>query len=273
MDEGAALMPEGEMKYTYRASAYVVEEESDRRIDTPRVLCEWSYPGDRLENYLDAEVADRGVVGGVIHADVSKDGGLQILVDYWSPAALDDATVESLEQFTKAQLLDGIGEGGFEAVAEGRRVLIVPDLSRPVEVDRSEDGKAVKQPSPIAIAARDGNLSALSDALDNKAADVDSTHQGYTGLHFAILYGHADAAILLIEHGADVQRIDPTGNSPLDLCALSNSLSDEDSARVARALLSKGADPSRVGSTGRTPRGLAELRDKKATAEAIPSPN
>lgn len=258
------------MKVTCRVSAFVVEEGSARRGAVPRVLREWSYREDRLEGYLDAVIADQGVVGGVIHTYVTEFGALQILVDYWSPALLDETTVELLREFTTAQLEDGIGEGGFEIVVEGRRFLLVPELDRPVEVEQSDDGTEIQLPSRIAMAARDGNLTALRDSLTSEIEDVDSTHQGYTGLHLAILYGKVDAGLLLIAHGADVNRVDPSGNSPLDLCALSNSLSDQESARLARALLSNGADPSRVGPTGNPPRSLAEMRGKQSTAEAIP---
>jgi ankyrin repeat protein len=103
-----------------------------------------------------------------------------------------------------------------------------------VEVEQTGDGTVIQSPSRIAIAVRNGNQSALRDVLSPGLANVDSTHQGYTGLHLAILYGNVDAAILLIAHEADVNRTDTSGNSPLDLCALSNSLSDEDSSRLSR---------------------------------------
>lgn len=183
---------------------------------------------------MDAAIADQGVVGGVIRAYVTEERVSQILDYYWSPAPLDEATVEALSEFTAAQLEDGIGEGGFEVVAEGHRFLLVPDLQRPVEVEQTGDGTVIQSPSRIAIAVRNGNQSALRDVLSPGLANVDSTHQGYTGLHLAILYGNVDAAILLIAHEADVNRTDTSGNSPLDLCALSNSLSDEDSSRLSR---------------------------------------
>jgi hypothetical protein len=258
------------MKITCRANAFVVEEGSDGCVAAPRGLGEWSYQEDRLEGYLDAAIADQGVVGGIIRASVTEEGASQILVEYWSPAPLDQTTVDSLRRFTTAQLEDGIGEGGFQVIVEGQRLLLVPDLQGPVEVEQTDDGIRIQPPCRIAMAARDGNESALRDALSTQVEDVDATHQGYTGLHFALLYGHVDAALLLIAHGADVKRTDRSGNSPLDLCALSNSLSDDDSAALARALQSNGADPSRIGPTGITPRGLAEMRGKRLMAGATP---
>jgi hypothetical protein len=257
------------MKVTCRASAFVVDEGSDRRVVAPRALGEWSFREDRLEGYLDAAIADQGVVGGIIRASLTEGGALQILVDYWSPTALGETTLECLRDFTAAQLEDGIGEGGFEAVANSQRFRLVADLQRPVEVEQCDDGTEIQLPSRIAIDARDGNLSDLREALTAKVEDIESTYQGYTGLHLAILYGNVDAGLLLIAHGADVNRLDPSGNSPLDLCALSNALSDEVSARLARALLSKGADPRRLGPTGHSPRGLAEMRGKTSMAEAV----
>lgn len=254
------------MKITCRAHAFVIEEGSDRQVIAPKTLGEWSYQGDRLENYLDAAIADQGLVGGVVRASLMEEGTVQILVDYWSPTSLDETTIELLKEFTASQLEDGIGESGFEVVDEGRRLLLVPDLTQPVEVELSDDGKEVQPPSRIAMSARDGDLAALRDALSSGREDVDSLHQGYTGLHLAILYGNADAGLLLIARGSDANRTDPSGNSPLDLCALSNSLSDQDSARLARALLSSGADPKHVGPTGNTPRELAKMRSKSLMA-------
>ena len=257
------------MKFLYRVSAFVVEEGSDRRVDAPRDLGEWSYGEDRLEPYLDAEVADQGVVGGLIRAALTEEGVPQILVEYWSAVTLDETTLKALGEFTAVQMEDGVGEGGFEVLSEGQRYRLVPDLGSAVEVEQIDDGREIRPPSLIAMSARDGNESALQGALSLGAESVDSTHQGYTGLHLAILYGHFDVAMLLIAHGADVNRSDISGNSPLYLCAAARLLSDEASARLSRALLSHGADPTQCGPTGQTPKSLAEIREKSLMVKVI----
>jgi len=258
------------MKISCKAFAYVVDESSGRPVAAPRSLDGWSYEDDRLENYLDPAIADQGVIGGVIRAVVTREGNVCIVLDYWSPVALDEKTIDALREDTTGQLEDGIGENGFEFVAQGRQWRLVPDLDRPLEVEQFDDGKYVPPPPRIAMAAREGDLAVLRDALASTDQDVNALHQGHTGLHLAIIYGHVDAALLLIAHGADANKADASVDAaPLDLCALSNSLSDEDGARIADALLSNGADPTRVGLTGESPRSLAEIRGKVRLAELL----
>lgn len=258
------------MKITCSTEAYVYDDELDREVAAPQSLGEWSYGEDRLEHYLDEEIADQGVVGGLIRASVDEDGTVQILIDYWSPAALDDDTLELLSEFTSSQLGDGIGEGGFDVSVGGKQLCLIPYGE--VEIELSDDGVEVPPPSRVAMSARDGDLAALRTALSSGGENVvDSLHQGYTGLHLAILYGHVDAALLLIARGADVNKTDPMGDPPLILCAAANSLPDQDSARIARALLSSGAAPGYANRSGSTARELAEIRGKSAMVEVLAS--
>ncbi len=257
------------MKMSFRSNAYVIDEETDDHVAAPRSLDGWSYEDDRLENYLDFEIADLGVVGGVIRAVVTQVGNAYIVIDYWSPDFLGDKAFEMLREDTIGQLSDGMGENGFEFVSHGRCLLLMPDLSRPLEVEQFDDGKIIPQPSRIAIAAREGDLAGLRDAIASNNADVDSPLVGCTGLHLAILYGRVDAALLLVAHGADVNKPVHFDSTPLALCASSNGLSDEDSVRIALALLSKGADPTLMDSTGNTPRSIAESRNKWKLVELL----
>jgi len=250
------------MRISFRSGAYVIDNETDEPVAAPRALDGWFFADDRLEDYLEFPLADLGVVGGEIRAMVARDGQPHIVVDYWSPAPLDGKSIEMLEESTIGQLSDGMGENGFEFVSDGRHLLLMPDLSLPLEVQQFDDGKRIPPPSRVAIAAREGDLAGIRDALAFNNADVDSPLVGCTGLHLALLYGHADAALLLIAHGADVNKPDDVGGTPLDLCALSNHLSDEDSVHIAQALLSRGADPTHVSETGDTPRSFAESRSK-----------
>jgi hypothetical protein len=123
------------MKLTYRLSASVTEEESDGAVSPPRSLDGWVYEGHRLESYLDYEIADRGVIGGVIRFAVAE-GVARILVDYWSPAPLNDSTLDLLREFTAGQMSDGVGEGGFEFAAQGRRSRVNADLDQPIAVEQ-----------------------------------------------------------------------------------------------------------------------------------------
>ena len=258
------------MKYTCRPSASVIDEESDSAVSPPRSLEGWVYEALRLGDYLDDEIADRGVIGGVIRFAVAEDAA-QILVDYWSPAPLDDSILDALREYTAGQMSDGAGEGGFEYAEHDRRVRVNADLDRPIAVEQVDDGQKVPPPSRIAIAARKGDLPSLQEALAAGGEDVDAPYLGYTGLHLAILGGHVDAALTLLTHGADPNRPDPSDGAPLFLCAAANPLSDDGAARVAQALLMRGADPTRMGDAGLSARALAESRGKTLMAGVLPT--
>jgi hypothetical protein len=257
------------MKVTYRMNACVFEESSGKQVDPPPNLNGWSYQGDPLSIYFDSSIADQGVVGGVINASITRNGVILLIIDYWVPKILDNPMIESLKDFTISQLEDGVGEGGFEVTTPSGRLLLMPDLDLPIEVEQVDDGKEVKPPSRVAIAARDGDLLALQNSLVSSETFVDDLHQGYTGLHMAILYGKLNCALLLISHGANVNKADQSGKSPLELCALSNSLSDDDSALLTQSLLSNGADPSHFDPTGKTAKSLAELRRKQKMVKVL----
>ena len=75
------------------------------------------------------------------------------------------------------------------------------------------------------------------------------SHDGWTALHLAAHFGHADAARLLLRHGADVhaRSTNPLDNEPLHAALPGRSLD------VARALLDAGADPNAVEHGGFVP--------------------
>ena len=209
-------------------------------------------------------------MGGFFRAEVSWFGKARILVEYWSPGQPDEATLEALRKDTAGQLSDGAGENGFDFVARGRAMLLMPDLDgSPLSVEVVDDGKVIPPASRIAMSARDGDLTTLRKALALGTEDIDAQLMGCSGLRLAVRSGHVEAALLLIEHGANVHSLDFMGNSLLLGCAASRSLNDEDSARLTRALLSKGADPSYVGDADCTAMELAENRDKHLMMEVL----
>jgi ankyrin repeat protein len=134
-----------------------------------------------------------------------------------------------------------------------------------LDVEQIDDRRTIHLPDGIARAARDGNLIALRAKLD-AGGDPDIRSQGYTPLHLAVIYGNADAALELIDRGADVHALDPSGHDALLLAATSNGISDSDAARVARTLLQRGVDVHRprgdplLGEY--TPLFMADLRKK-----------
>lgn len=225
--------------------------------------------GCNIADYLDRELADIGIIGGSTRCRFSHAEGLRLCTDYWAPRSLEEDELRQLVQYTIAQWEDGIGESGFLMSLRTKAVDVFPSCQEEdVIVDQHEDGTDVPSPSHVAIGARDGDLDALTTALE-AGESVEGTIQGYGALHLAILYGNVDAALTLIQHGADVNRLDCLGDSPLHLCATSNALEDEECATIAQALIKAGADRGKPSATGESVAALAKIRGKENLREAV----
>ncbi len=253
------------MRITVRMPAFVVDPETDEQIEDPELLAllhGWTYNEDSLYYYIDdPELVDLGVVGGVISADWQAGAGLHVVVDFWAPSKLNGAQCNWLAQFVVGQLEDGIGEGGFDVDMGTCRVLLMADTDQQCTLHQYDDGVQVPLPPRIPRAARNGDLEEVKRAIQD-GDPLDSTLQGYSGLHWAIKYGSVDISSILIKAGADVNAQDPMGNTPLHLCAIARALADADRVRIAQALLEHGADRSRKCSSGLTAEELAENRGK-----------
>jgi hypothetical protein len=259
------------MRVSVSLLASVYDKNTEEALVNPAILSAidgWRYEEDLLYNYLDMELVDLGVVGGEIKAVWRPSIGLEVVVDYWAPATVPNAQVDALRDYTAGQLSDGIGEGGFEITVGGRDLLLLPHTDRPPNVQIIQDGVQVPLPSRIARAARDGDLRALSSAI-TAGESVDSLLQGYSGLHLAIIYGRPAAVLTLVQNGAYPNLLDKDGETALHLCALSNALSDSDSAMVAMTLLRYGADKALATPSGHTAISLAANRGKMETVRVL----
>lgn len=262
------------MKITICSRAVAMEPMSDRVVRDMEVLESldgYRYGGSsgNIADYIDMELADIGIIGGTSRCSFSHADGLRLCTDYWAPRALGPGELEQLEQYTIGQWEDGVGEDGFHMDLKTTSVDVFALCDEEdVSVEQLDDGTAVRPPSQVAICARDGDVDGLINAIQT-GETVEGTLLGYSALHLAILYGSVDSALILIQHGADVNRPDSQGDSPLHLCATSNALSDEESTTIALALISAGADRNKLSSTGEATSELAELRGKEKLIEAL----
>ena len=86
---------------------------------------------------------------------------------------------------------------------------------------------------------------------------VDATDaQGWTPLHFAVLFGREDAARLLLDEGAPVNAHERGSHTPLGLAAA------HAEEGLAVLLLARGADPNQPDAEGLTPLHLASRSDR-----------
>lgn len=253
------------MRISFHVPGRVYEKDSERSVQDMSALLSldsWRYESGNMYDYIDMRLVDEGVTGGIIRAAWIADRGLEIVIDYWAPDTLSHSHVDQLRDETAGQLSDGLGAGGFEATIGDRKLVLMPDTDKASRMEVVRDGKPVPMPSKIAQAARDGDMPLLEKSLASGEA-IDSRIQGYSGLHLAIIYGHVDAALLLISRGADPNLMVGDGDeTPLHTCALSNTMSDNESATVAKELLKHGADKSIVTASGKTAASFAENRHK-----------
>ena len=258
------------MKISFTCDAHVYDESTDELVTNSvvlRNLSAWSVTDEDLYLYLDKSLVDIGIVGGTMRLKFFDEFGLQFCTEYWSPRSLSTSELDELRNYSLGQWSDGIGECGFELQAQELTLRAFPGNTVKA-VTQEDDGRIIPEPSIIAISARDGEIEKLKEAIDS-GFDINSKLQGYTGLQLALLYGKAEAAMLLIENGANTNELAPDGISPMQACALSNALADEDCAILAKELLLYGADIHYKSSTGDTARSYAENRNKQLMLNAM----
>jgi hypothetical protein len=203
---------------------------------------------DECGDHLSAALADSGIEGGKVCLRYDRKFGFRVVTEYTAPKKLSASILKQVIAETRGQWSDGIGEACFDELIDqlGVEIDLCPDKADVTAVQIADpDSKPKKGPSKLALAqaARDGNHEAARAALD-AGAEPDARLQKYTPLHLAILYAHPDIALLLIEYGANVKALDPTGLDALVLCGLARELKGGAAAKVARALLDRGVRPN-----------------------------
>jgi len=189
-----------------------------------------------ISDYFSESLVDMGIIGGESRLEFEEQGGyLCVISEFWAPRALTTEELQRLTEDTAGQWSDGIGEGGLSTTT-------CPDIivdpyptlgDHQLLVEQIEDGRSIPRPAALPKAARNGDLQAITIALQS-GEDINFRQQKYTPLHLAILYCQPAAAQLLIEHGADVDALGPLSQTPLMFCAVTRDLTDEKAASIAR---------------------------------------
>lgn len=249
------------MRITFLFDALILRPDSDEPLLIEDLPSDLQLAEESLADYLPFTLADAGAIGGraFLHA---QRGVRQIHVVYWVPEDFSASQLEQLGQDTIIQMEDGLGEGGFEFDLYGDSYLALTCERKTAVLEICDDGAAVLPASRIAIAAREGNVSALSEGLRVQPSDIDRKLHGYTALQLAITYGHFEAARLLIASGAAVNETCPLGSTTLKHCAGSNRLDDSQSYEIAKLLLAAGAVEPAAENDENSALALARLRKK-----------
>ncbi|XP_041360691.1 oxysterol-binding protein-related protein 1-like [Gigantopelta aegis] len=100
------------------------------------------------------------------------------------------------------------------------------------------------------------------DDVDVNCKGSQKRNRGWTPLQLAAYFGHEDTVNLLLEHGAQVNLFNGTGDTALHKAALTNRES------VVTVLLQRGADVSIVNREGHTPKQVAGSPDVRRLIEA-----
>lgn len=255
------------MRVTFSFTAELTDAKTGAHIRPPDIshfiVCD-----DRLEYYLPTEAVDAGAVGGEVWISVSN-GDARLSVTYWIPNDPSDEILGLLKEDTVAQLEDGIGEGGFEFKLCERPLVAKPQTECFLTCELVDDGRSGRAPVQVAVAARDRDVARLSIALESASSRIDELHQGYSALHYAILNGDLEIVRILLREGADPNLKDHTGTTPLELCALTNAVADNESCAIAGRLLQAGADRDHVTESGESAKSFAEARGKTLLAALL----
>ena len=164
----------------------------------------------------------------------------------------------------------GVEPGLHEAAAIGDRARVLAALDpRPEQLDTySPEGF-----TPLALAAHFGHLEVMRLLID-RGADVNrvATHRiGVTPLHAALFGRQVEAALLLVERGADVTLA--RGGSGLKRAGWTalHYAADMGFRTLVQPLLDRGADPSRRDEEGKTPLDVAIDTHNHDIVEALRS--
>jgi hypothetical protein len=228
---------------------------------------------DLIATYLaDACLDEVSISGGAIELQFDAERGeLRVISEFWVPEALNEEQLEALIDQTQGQWSDGIGEACFDAwsAEQGIDLDLAPfdldDYERPV-AEQVDDGRVAPRFAHLAKAVWNRRLDVVRQAVA-EGADLDAIYDGHSALHLAIVRDEAAMAVLLIEGGADVERANPLGVTPLMACA--SMAQEAEAVAVAKALLARGARAEVQDMDGKTAAAAARKAKRKELAALL----
>ncbi|MBI1313420.1 hypothetical protein GC176_19190 [bacterium] len=230
------------MKISIRGTAFV-DTSAVGRVQVER-LRQGLVSEDNCTKYFDSELSSVGLSGGRVRLDFDRGTNQwQTVTHYECQRPISHAMLKKLVDSTIGQWSDGFGSDCFADIAD--EVGAVIDLS-PVDnreavdvIVESTDETETPTYGLLSAAVREGDLNRVRELID-KGADLEEESQGATPLYGAVISGHRDVALELIEAGADVHAVNCRQEDALLATALSNVLTDEDAAAIASKLLCHG---------------------------------
>ncbi|XP_061198218.1 E3 ubiquitin-protein ligase MIB2-like [Saccostrea echinata] len=131
------------------------------------------------------------------------------------------------------------------------------ELGRPSKID------SMPQLTSVVKAAARGNLDSIKQILKADKRKVDNIENGVTGLQVASNNGHEKVVKFLLERGADINKVDKEGNTPLHFAVHGQKTA------VIKLLLEQKADSSIQNSAGQTALHLAIDRQQIESIKAL----
>ncbi len=118
--------------------------------------------------------------------------------------------------------------------------------------------------SPLSLAIESGHVERVRLLLDNGADVNTKVYNGFSLLHYSVLYANFEIAKLLIERGAFIDAVDDFGKTPLHwACSVRHC------EPIAALLIEKGANPNVENEDGQTPLHIVAQREDKTLIDLL----